>query len=40
MDYRSSAFFGKRQEYVAVAELLRQGFDVYVSPLGPPRRAT
>jgi hypothetical protein len=25
----SSASFGKRQEYVAIAELLRRGFDVY-----------
>ena len=29
MDYRTSASFGKRQEYVAMAELLRRGFDVY-----------
>jgi hypothetical protein len=29
--YRSSASFGKRQEYVAVAELLRRGFDVYMT---------
>lgn len=27
--YRSSASFGKRQEYVVIAELLRRGFDVY-----------
>ena len=27
--YRSTASFGKRQEYAAVAELLRRGFDVY-----------
>lgn len=27
--YRNSASFGKRQEYVAIAELLRRGFDVY-----------
>lgn len=31
MSYRSSASFGKRQEYVAVAELLRRGFDVYMT---------
>ena len=31
MDYRSTASFGKRQEYVAVAELLRRGFDVYMT---------
>ena len=31
MNYRSSASFGKRQEYVAVAELLRRGFDVYMT---------
>lgn len=29
--YRSSASFGKRQEYIAVAELLRRGLDVYVT---------
>lgn len=29
--YRSSASFGKRQEYVAVAELLRRGHDVYMT---------
>jgi len=28
--YRSSAAFGKRQEYIAVAELLRRGYDVYM----------
>jgi hypothetical protein len=28
-NYRSSASFGKRQEYVVIAELLRRGFDVY-----------
>lgn len=27
--YRSTASFGKRQEYVVIAELLRRGFDVY-----------
>ena len=31
MNYRSSASFGKRQEYIAVAELLRRGFDVYMT---------
>lgn len=31
MSFRSSASFGKRQEYVAVAELLRRGFDVYMT---------
>jgi hypothetical protein len=31
MDYRSCASFGKRQEYIAVAELLRRGFDVYMT---------
>ena len=31
MAFRSSASFGKRQEYVAVAELLRRGFDVYMT---------
>jgi len=29
--YRDSASFGKRQEYVVVAELLRRGFDVYMT---------
>ncbi len=29
MSYRSGASFGKRQEYVAFAELLKRGFDVY-----------
>lgn len=28
--YRNTASFGKRQEYVAVAELLRRNFDVYM----------
>lgn len=28
--FRSSASFGKRQEYIAIAELLRQGRDVYM----------
>ncbi|MCI4323419.1 MAG: hypothetical protein L3K03_05290 [Thermoplasmata archaeon] len=27
--FRSSASFGKRQEFVAIAELLKRGFDVY-----------
>lgn len=31
MSYRNSASFGKRQEYVVVAELLRRGFDVYMT---------
>lgn len=31
MSFRSSASFGKRQEYVAIAELLRRGFDVYMT---------
>ena len=31
MSFRSSASFGKRQEYIAVAELLRQGYDVYMT---------
>jgi hypothetical protein len=30
MSFRTSASFGKRQEYVAIAELLRRGFDVYM----------
>jgi hypothetical protein len=29
--YRDSASFGKRQEYSAVAELLKRGFDVYMT---------
>ena len=29
MTFRSSAPFGKRQEFVAMAELLRRSFDVY-----------
>jgi hypothetical protein len=29
--FRSSASFGKRQEYIAVAELLRRGYDVYMT---------
>ena len=31
MNHRTTASFGKRQEYVAVAELLRRGFDVYMT---------
>jgi hypothetical protein len=31
MNFRSSASFGKRQEFVAIAELLRRGFDVYMT---------
>lgn len=31
MSYRSSASFGKRQEYIAIAELLRRGYDVYMT---------
>lgn len=31
MSFRTSASFGKRQEYVAIAELLRRGFDVYMT---------
>lgn len=29
--FRSSASFGKRQEFVAIAELLRRGMDVYLT---------
>jgi hypothetical protein len=29
--FRSSASFGKRQEYVAIAELLKRGYDVYLT---------
>jgi hypothetical protein len=29
--FRSSASFGKRQEYIAIAELLRRGLDVYMT---------
>ncbi|MBN1773600.1 MAG: hypothetical protein JXB32_20220 [Deltaproteobacteria bacterium] len=29
MRYRDAASFGKRQEFVAIAELLRRGYDVY-----------
>ncbi len=31
MSYRNSASFGKRQEFVAIAELLKRGFDVYLT---------
>ena len=31
MNHRTTASFGKRQEYIAVAELLRRGFDVYMT---------
>lgn len=31
MQHRTSASFGKRQEYIAVAELLKRGFDVYMT---------
>ncbi|WP_157210500.1 hypothetical protein [Turneriella parva] len=31
MNYRDTASYGKRQEYMAVAELLRRGFDVYMT---------
>lgn len=31
MAFRTSASFGKRQEFVAIAELLRRGFDVYAT---------
>ncbi|HET6440855.1 MAG TPA: hypothetical protein VFH53_00645 [Phycisphaerae bacterium] len=31
MTYRNTASFGKRQEYSVVAELLRHGFDVYMT---------
>lgn len=31
MPYRNAASFGKRQEYIAVAELLRRGYDVYMT---------
>jgi len=29
--FRHSASFGKRQEYIAIAELLKRGFDVYMT---------
>lgn len=31
MSHRNTASFGKRQEFIAVAELLRRGFDVYMT---------
>jgi hypothetical protein len=31
MAYRDTASFGKRQEYTAIAALLRRGFDVYMT---------
>lgn len=31
MNYRDTAAYGKRQAYMAVAELLRGGFDVYMT---------
>lgn len=31
MAFRNSASFGKRQEYIAIAELLRKHFDVYLT---------
>ncbi len=31
MAYRDTASFGKRQEYSVVAQLLRRGFDVYMT---------
>jgi hypothetical protein len=31
MSYRDSASFGKRQEYLVIAELLKRGFDVYMT---------
>ena len=31
MRHRHTASFGKRQEYIAVGELLRRGFDVYMT---------
>lgn len=31
MAYRDSASFGRRQEYVAFAELLKRGYDVYAT---------
>jgi len=38
MSHRSTASFGNRQEYIAVAELLRRGFDVS-TPLAQRIRA-
>lgn len=31
MVFRDNASFGKRQEYTAISELLRRGFDVYLT---------
>ncbi|MCX5647991.1 MAG: hypothetical protein NTX40_02670 [Planctomycetota bacterium] len=31
MNFRHAASFGKRQEFVAIAELLRLGYDVYLT---------
>ncbi|MGG1552266.1 hypothetical protein [Paenibacillus ferrarius] len=31
MEFRDSASYGKRQEYIAVAELLKRNFDVYMT---------
>ncbi|MEO9038942.1 MAG: hypothetical protein ABI265_02830 [Gallionella sp.] len=31
MSFRDTASYGKRQEYIAVAELLRRDFDVYMT---------
>lgn len=31
MAYRNTASFGKRQEYAVVAELLKRGYDVYMT---------
>jgi hypothetical protein len=31
MNFRSSASFGKRQEFTAISELLRRGLDVYMT---------
>jgi hypothetical protein len=31
MSYRNTASFGKRQEFIAISELLKRGFDVYLT---------
>lgn len=31
MKYRDSASYGRRQEYIAVSELLKRDFDVYMT---------
>jgi len=31
MNYRDTASFGKRQEFIVIAELLRRGFDIYLT---------